>query len=239
MTDCEFAGKPHDPHDMFGGFGCPGVTIEQYAESLAGEGLDDANRVVLATALLPAGGLPLVDAIVALSQRLDGAAFDTLRDRLANVYDAISVEGIPSGLVVVRERGQYSPHVDGTPLTDPLDPDDLRALAFDDYHDALDRLRVWADDHPALDGDDTIVTYCNLDTGLICDLFPIEQIAPGTPGKHDAEFWRLSEGAAGREALCALCGETFNPNGPDDMTHLMRADEHECGGPGVPVGWWR
>jgi hypothetical protein len=203
------------------------------AESLTGE-----QRIELAAKLLPANGLPLVDVLVSLSSNLDGSAFDELRTRLGTIYDVTSVEGVPDGLVILRQADlKYVPCVDSF----PLQADDGTTLLFDDYSDALDRLRVVATDH-ALTGEQTIVTYVNLDTGLQVELFPVEQIdstADRVPDDSDAEFWRLSAHAAGREALCALCGEAFNPAGPDDMTHLERRDGQPCGGPGVGVGWWR
>jgi hypothetical protein len=35
------------------------------------------------------------------------------------------------------------------------------------------------------------------------------------------------------EAFCLLCGEKFNPGGPDDMTHGQTSEGEPCGGPGV------
>lgn len=45
------------------------------------------------------------------------------------------------------------------------------------------------------------------------------------------------------EATCLKCGDTFNPDGPDDLVHVVRTsdDEHqgdECGGQGVMLGTW-
>jgi hypothetical protein len=42
----------------------------------------------------------------------------------------------------------------------------------------------------------------------------------------------------GYEATCGKCGETFNPDGPDDLTHVARADGTECGGRGEMNGEW-
>jgi hypothetical protein len=185
-------------------------------------------------------GLALVDAIVQLTTRLDGNEFDTLRDRLGIIYNIASVEGLPSGLVIVREQnGQYTPHVDGEPWT-YVNADTPEQ--FDEYHDALDRLRIAAETLMIPEGDESAVEYVNLQTGLQVTLPPVEQIVPDFERDTTqlfAEFWRLAAGAVGREALCALCGETFNPHDAADMTHQMRSsDEQPCGGPGVPVGWW-
>lgn len=40
------------------------------------------------------------------------------------------------------------------------------------------------------------------------------------------------------EARCETCGETFNPDGEDDLVHLSRHDDTECGGQGVITGGW-
>lgn len=37
------------------------------------------------------------------------------------------------------------------------------------------------------------------------------------------------------EAICEKCGETFIPDGPDDLEHLETIDGTECGGTGRPV----
>lgn len=42
----------------------------------------------------------------------------------------------------------------------------------------------------------------------------------------------------GYEAECSRCGETFVPDGPDDLVHIVRADGVECGGQGVMRGAW-
>jgi hypothetical protein len=178
-------------------------------------------------------GLALVDAIVRLTNGLDGNEFDTLRDRLSNIHDITSYTGWPEGLVIVREQsGQYTPIIDG----------ERGDESFDEYHDALDRLRIAADDLMLAEGDASLVEYVNLQTGLQVTLLPVEQIVPDFERDTTqlfADYWQSSKGAVGREALCALCGETFNPADAADMTHQQRAsDEQPCGGPGVPVGWW-
>ena len=40
------------------------------------------------------------------------------------------------------------------------------------------------------------------------------------------------------EAECARCGETFIPDGPDDLEHIEREDGARCGGQGVLRGEW-
>lgn len=40
------------------------------------------------------------------------------------------------------------------------------------------------------------------------------------------------------EAVCDRCGETFNPDGPDDLVHLSRVDDTDCGGLGELTGGW-
>lgn len=42
----------------------------------------------------------------------------------------------------------------------------------------------------------------------------------------------------GWEAVCGRCGETFNPDGPDDLEHLSRLDGAACGGQGKMTGCW-
>ena len=45
------------------------------------------------------------------------------------------------------------------------------------------------------------------------------------------------------EAVCGLCGETFNPTGEEDNQerpeHYETVDGRECGGPGEIAGEWR
>lgn len=43
---------------------------------------------------------------------------------------------------------------------------------------------------------------------------------------------------AGYEATCCECGETFNPDGPDDLIHVARQDGTACGGTGELTGSW-
>jgi hypothetical protein len=40
------------------------------------------------------------------------------------------------------------------------------------------------------------------------------------------------------EAVCRVCGETFNPNDEDDTIHIQTEAEVECGGQGDIVGYW-
>lgn len=40
------------------------------------------------------------------------------------------------------------------------------------------------------------------------------------------------------EASCRKCGQTFIPDGADDMEHIQRDDETPCGGEGDLVGTW-
>jgi hypothetical protein len=40
------------------------------------------------------------------------------------------------------------------------------------------------------------------------------------------------------EARCQRCHEIFNPADEEDLTHLVRYDGEECGGPGVIFGSW-
>jgi len=66
------------------------------------------------------------------------------------------------------------------------------------------------------------------------------------PARMDDLIWHASLGPhLGLEALCLLCGATFNPAGPDDLTHGVRLEGDEftgrevpCGGPGVFLGAW-
>jgi hypothetical protein len=46
------------------------------------------------------------------------------------------------------------------------------------------------------------------------------------------------QGHVAYEATCTVCGETFNPCGRRDLTHLHREDESECGGLGRLAGAW-
>lgn len=46
-------------------------------------------------------------------------------------------------------------------------------------------------------------------------------------------------GYVGYEAVCGDCGETFNPDGPNDLIHAERADGEECGGQGELTGAWK
>ena len=174
-----------------------------------------------------------VDEIVAQAMKLDGASFDELRTRLADMYDVIGYTGLPDGGVIVYDGERYTSSLDGSP-TDQT--------GFDEYCDALDRLRVAIDDALILNPDDVPLTFVSMVTGVKIELPPLSDISVNfdRPAKPEhAEFWRLAEGATGVEAFCALCGECFNPHGADDMTHGQRAsDEQPCGGPGVPVGWW-
>lgn len=47
------------------------------------------------------------------------------------------------------------------------------------------------------------------------------------------------EAPVGYEAICGLCWETFNPNGPDDLIHTKNVEGVWCGGVGVMLGSWR
>ena len=59
------------------------------------------------------------------------------------------------------------------------------------------------------------------------------------PARLEDELWYAGLGPhIGVEAMCLLCGETFNPGGPDDMTHGQTSEEEPCGGPGVILGAW-
>jgi hypothetical protein len=68
----------------------------------------------------------------------------------------------------------------------------------------------------------------------------------GRPTRMDDLIWHASLGPhIGLEALCLLCGATFNPGGPGDLTHGVRLEGDEltgrevpCGGPGVFLGAW-
>jgi hypothetical protein len=86
------------------------------------------------------------------------------------------------------------------------------------------------------------VFYCSHITGLIVEFpVPLAQIKEDwdrPPRQEDEAWFAALPPHIGVEALCLLCGEVFNPHGPDDMTHGRRADEQPCGGPGVPLGWW-
>lgn len=42
----------------------------------------------------------------------------------------------------------------------------------------------------------------------------------------------------GYEAECSRCGETFCPVDEDDLEHLRRSDDVECGGQGILRGAW-
>ncbi len=42
----------------------------------------------------------------------------------------------------------------------------------------------------------------------------------------------------GFEAQCPACGETFNPAGPDDLTHLETSDGQPCGGVAAQYRSW-
>lgn len=42
----------------------------------------------------------------------------------------------------------------------------------------------------------------------------------------------------GYEALCLVCGESFNPGDENDLIHIRKDDETECGGQGIMVGEW-
>ncbi len=45
-------------------------------------------------------------------------------------------------------------------------------------------------------------------------------------------------GVVAYEADCRKCGETFNPDGPDDLIHVADEYGNECGGKGWLVGSW-
>lgn len=40
------------------------------------------------------------------------------------------------------------------------------------------------------------------------------------------------------EAKCTRCGEIFNPGSSDDLIHLRKQNEQECGGFGLIAGVW-
>lgn len=54
------------------------------------------------------------------------------------------------------------------------------------------------------------------------------------PARLEDELWYAGLGPhITVEAFCLLCGERFNPGGPDDMTHGQTSEGEQCGGPGV------
>jgi hypothetical protein len=56
------------------------------------------------------------------------------------------------------------------------------------------------------------------------------------PARLADELWYAGLGShIVVEAFCLLCGERFNPAGPDDMTHGQTSEQEPCGGPGVPL----
>jgi hypothetical protein len=54
------------------------------------------------------------------------------------------------------------------------------------------------------------------------------------PTRREDEQWYAGLGThVVVEAFCLLCGETFNPGGPDEMNHGQTSEQEPCGRPGV------
>jgi hypothetical protein len=88
----------------------------------------------------------------------------------------------------------------------------------------------------------TEVFYMARATGLIIKFpVPLAEVRQDwdRPVSPEHAAWYASLGPhTGVEALCLLCGQTCNPDGPGDMTHGRRDDGQPCGGPLVPLGAW-
>jgi hypothetical protein len=121
---------------------------------------------------------------------------------------------------------------------------------FPEYPDALDHLRIAIVDQ-SVDPERLSLFFVAHATNLWVLLPPLDEIEPrwDRPQTDAQRAWLAALGErVGVEAMCALCGQTFNPSDSDDgITHGVRIDppddhvqgvERECGGPGVLLGAW-
>lgn len=119
------------------------------------------------------------------------------------------------------------------------------------YAGALAQLRAALAGLPQVAGiADPEIYYADHARGLIvkfpCPLADVRQDWDRPARLDDQLWWASLPYHIGVEALCLLCGQTFNPGGPDDLTHgvtqagdpLTGTDE-PCGGPGALLGAWR
>jgi hypothetical protein len=177
-----------------------------------------------------------VDALMAEINKLSGAEFDELRTRVDRIamLNAYGLEEFGDAVVLVLGH-------DAMWRIDQLDAaDDPEGHSFASYPEALAEVRrIFTAD--SLDPERVKVVVYSLLTGNRIDLPPLPEIEArwdrAVLAEHE-RFFALAAGAGTVEAFCALCGESCNPHGPDDMTHLERADGEPCGGPLMPSGWW-
>lgn len=118
------------------------------------------------------------------------------------------------------------------------------------YPEALARLRAaFAGLPPTVGGADPDIYYATHAHDLIvkfpCRLAEVRQDW-NRPARLDDELWWASlPPHIEAEAMCLLCGQSFNPGGPDDLTRgvTLAGDpvtgrEVPCGAPGVLLGAW-
>jgi len=186
----------------------------------AGPGGAEAHVLIRGAVVLGCQGYPIVDPAAV---GLDRGEWEDWRGSLDAAY--INDEG--DGYVVTL----FGAYVGGRVATHP---------------EALALLRAELE-NPAVPGAPAgwqpRVFYMAHATGLIVEFpVPLADVRPDwhrAAGPDDAAWYAALPPHAGVEAFCLLCGETFNPYGPADLTHGQRAsDEQPCGGPGVPIGCW-
>jgi hypothetical protein len=118
------------------------------------------------------------------------------------------------------------------------------------YPQALTQLRTAFADLPRVAGAaDPDIYYAARSRDLIvkfpCPLAEVRQDFDRPPRLDDQLWWASLPPHIGVEAMCLLCGQTFNPCGPDDLTHgvtladdPLTGQDEPCGGPGVLLGAW-
>jgi len=186
---------------------------------------------------------PIGDLFRSFAQ-LDGIAQDELFDRLSTAREEVEAE--PDGAYINRDPdGKYTPTLFGETLFALAD--DTTDGRFEQYSDALDRLRVALDDALVLNPEDVTIFYADYVTGMRVQLVPLGEIVPDEgrpklPADNQALLYarhaRSQSSVVGHETLCCLCGELFAPADPADVTHAAKLDGSPCFGPGVIVGWW-